>query len=78
MKTLMILGGMIGFLAGLGLGLVQTKVWADAFWRASVAALAGGLMLRWWGRMWLRCLIQAQEAKLTAAAAATSTPTKTN
>ncbi len=78
MKTLMILGGMIGFLAGLSLGLAQTSAWPDAFWRASVTALAGGLLLRWWGRMWLRCLIQAQEAKLTAAAATAATPTKSN
>lgn len=77
MKILMLLGGMVGFLAGLGFGLAQTSAWPDAFWRASVTALAGGLLLRWWGRMWIRCLVQAQEEKLAAAAAAAATTTKT-
>ncbi len=78
MKLLMILGGMIGFLAGLGFGLAQTSAWPDAFWRGSVTALAGGLLLRWWGRMWLRCLAQAQEERLTTAADINSLSTKTN
>lgn len=68
MKILMILGGMVGFLAGMGFGLAQTSAWPDALWRASVTAFAGGLLLRWWGRMWLRCLVQAQQEKLAAAA----------
>jgi hypothetical protein len=66
MKTLMILGGMVGFLVGIGFGLAQTSAWPDALWRASVTALVGGLLLRWWGRMWIRCLVQVQKEKQAA------------
>lgn len=72
MKILMILGGMLGFLVGIGFGLAQTSGWPDAFWRASITALAGGFLLRWWGRMWLHCLTQAQQEKLAVAPADTS------
>lgn len=67
MKILMILGGLLGFLIGAGFGLAQTSAWPDALLRASVTAFAGGFMLRWWGRMWIRCLVEAQEAKFAAA-----------
>jgi hypothetical protein len=77
MKILMILGGLLGFLIGAGFGLAQTSAWPDALWRASVTAFAGGLLLRWWGRMWIRCFVQAQEEKFAAASVeATTTSTK--
>jgi L-asparagine transporter-like permease len=56
MKSLMILGGLIGFGLGLGVGLAHGGAWPDVFWRASVAALLAGLVLRWWGRVWVRSL----------------------
>jgi hypothetical protein len=54
MKLLMVLGAIIGFLTGALLGLAGQGDWASVFWRASVAALAAGVMMRWWGRLWLR------------------------
>lgn len=67
MKILMILGGLLGFLIGAGFGLAQTSAWPDALWRASVTALGGGLLLRWWGRMWIQCFVQAQQEKFATA-----------
>ena len=77
MKALMILGGLLGFLIGAGLGLTQTGAWADALWRASVTTLVGGLLLRWWGRMWLQCFVQSQQEQLAAAAPSESPTTST-
>lgn len=71
MKILMILGGLLGFLIGASFGLAQTSAWPDALWRASVTALAGGLLLRWWGRMWIQCFVQAQQEKFATAASET-------
>ncbi len=71
MKILMLLGGLLGFLIGAGFGLAQNSPWPDALWRASITAFAGGMMLRWWGRMWLKCLVQVQQEKL---ATPTATP----
>jgi len=53
MKALTILGAMIGFLTGVGLALAVQSPWPEAFWRGGVAALGGGLLLRWWGRLWV-------------------------
>jgi len=65
MKKLMIMGGLIGFLIGVvfssaSLGLANPLV----LFRASVAAAIGGLLLRWWGRLWIRCIGQARAERL--------------
>ena len=65
MKKLMIMGGLIGFLIGIvfssaSLGLTSPTV----LFRASVAAAVGGLLLRWWGRLWIRCIGQVQAERL--------------
>lgn len=75
MKQLILLGGALGFLIGAGFGLAQSSPWPDALWRASITACAGSLLLRWWGRMWVNCLQEAQQAKLAADAPAEPTPT---
>ena len=62
-KLLMILGGLCGFAMGLVLGLAQGSAWPGTFWRASVAALLGGLVLRWWGRLCLRSLAAAHRER---------------
>ena len=64
MKSLMILGALIGFAIGLLFGLADHGQWPSALWRASAAALMGGVMLRWWGRVWLKSLRSAAEQQL--------------
>jgi hypothetical protein len=53
MKVLMILGGFLGFATGVTFGMVQESSWPSILWRSSGAALATGLLLRWWGRQWV-------------------------
>lgn len=69
MKLLMIIGAMIGFLTGVTLGLVHQAEWPAILWRASLAALAVGVLMRWWGRAWLRGLRQANYERAVALAA---------
>lgn len=64
MKKLMILGGLLGFLIGLVFGLVQGSSWPSIVWKASVATLLAGLLVRWWGRIWVRSLHESYEARL--------------
>jgi hypothetical protein len=64
MKVWMILGGLIGFLIGITFGLAQGSAWPAVLWRSAAAALIAGMLLRWWGRMWVRSLQQAQREKL--------------
>lgn len=64
MKKLMIMGGLIGFLIGVVFGLVKGVTWPALFLRACVATLAAGLLLRWWGRVWVRSLQESYAQRL--------------
>ena len=82
MKKLMVLGAMLGFLIGTTFGLLQQCSWPSVLWRASIAAAAAGLLLRWWGKLWISGLRESYAQKQAAAAAqpppsaATTTPGK--
>ena len=68
MKLLMILGGLVGFGIGLTFGWVGDNTWPGMLWRGCVAAYLAGLLLRWWGRVWIRNLEQALRDRQTPAA----------
>ncbi|MBI3416257.1 MAG: hypothetical protein HY043_13265 [Verrucomicrobia bacterium] len=72
MKLLMILGGLIGFLIGITFGLVQESSWPSIFWRASIAAYASGVLMRWWGRAWVQGLQAAHRERQFAQAKAST------
>lgn len=72
MKLLMLLGGLIGFGIGFGFGSAQHAEWPTAIWRACVAAYVGGLLLRWWGGVWVKSLQAAHQQRLLAAEAPAS------
>jgi hypothetical protein len=50
MKSLMILGGLLGFGTSVSFGLLQQSDWPSILWRSTVAAYGAGWLLRWWGR----------------------------
>lgn len=56
MRRLIILGALIGLSIGLLFGFADQDQWPSAICRASAAALIGGVLLRWWGRVWVKCL----------------------
>jgi hypothetical protein len=60
----MILGGLIGFLIGVSFGVAQGSAWPAVIWRASIATFLAGVLMRWWGRMWIRSLQAAQRERL--------------
>jgi hypothetical protein len=68
MRLLMILGGLIGFLIGLTLGTAQGASLPQVIWRSSVAAFVAGVVLRWWGKVWLSSLQKELQARAIAAA----------
>ena len=68
MKKMMITGGLAGFGLGVSCGvLTQGSSWSGILWRASVAALAAGLLLRWWFGVLARCFAQARAEREAAA-----------
>lgn len=66
MKLLMLLGAMVGFLAGVLLGMGNQCDWATILWRSTLGALVLGVLLRWWGQRWILCLRQAQHERWVA------------
>jgi len=72
MKKLMIMGGLMGFLIGIVFGLIQGVAWPALFWRASIATLTAGMVLRWCGGVWIRGLQESQAQRLAAEAEASA------
>ena len=58
MKTFMLMGGLVGFVIGLVSGWFGAVSWPVLLCRSSVAALAAGLLMRWWWRVCVRSLHQ--------------------
>lgn len=56
MKALIILGAIVGFLTGAGFGLAGNSPWPYALWHACAAALAAGILTKWWSRIWIQSL----------------------
>lgn len=75
MKSMMILGAMAGFILGAGSSMAGNCTPSTIFWHACVTALAGGILTRWWGRMWFTGLADAIEQQRRARARASQTKT---
>lgn len=75
MKSVMILGAIMGFIVGAGSSLAGDCAASTVFWHASVAALVGGLLGRWCGRMWIEGLADALEQQRRARAQASEKKT---
>jgi hypothetical protein len=69
MKSIMILGAIVGFLIGTGFGLAGSSQWPSALWRSCVAALIAAILTRWWSRVWLANLKDSLEHRRRAPAA---------
>jgi hypothetical protein len=66
MKKFMITGGLLGFSIGLISGWLQQTDWPALLWRASVAALVAGLLMRWWARLWTQTVQEVCERQRAA------------
>jgi hypothetical protein len=67
---MMLIGGLLGFGTGLLAALARNCEWSSVLWRASIAAYMGGLLMKWWGRVWVDSLHQLQMQKVAEAAQA--------
>jgi len=72
MKSLLLVGGLIGWGLGMGFSYYQGSTWPACLWHGCVAAYLSALLMRWWGRVWRTSLAQsvrereqAQETMLT-------------
>lgn len=69
MKSLMILGGLLGFGISVSFGLLQHGDWSSILWRSALVAYGAGWLMRWWGRVWMQGLKEVGEERLAAARA---------
>ena len=52
MKSLLLMGALLGFGIGLAFSWAQESAWPASLWHACLAAYLTSLMMRWWGRVW--------------------------
>jgi len=60
MKLMLMIGGLIGFGTGVMLGLAQSGSWQDIIWKSAVAAYIAGFLMKWWGKIWAKCIKEAE------------------
>ena len=67
MRKMMLAGGWAGFSLGTLAGLLtEGSSWPGILLRASIAALGGGLLLRWWAWVLARCVAEARAERQAA------------
>ncbi len=62
-KTLMLLGALTGFAIGIGFGLARQGDSKWVFLKACIAAYVAALLMRWWGRIWIRSIREMHQEK---------------
>ena len=58
MKSLLLVGGVLGWGVGMGFSLSRGNAWSTSFWHGCLAAYLSALLMRWWGRAWRKSLEQ--------------------
>ncbi|MEP6663926.1 MAG: hypothetical protein ABJC04_09710 [Verrucomicrobiota bacterium] len=58
MKSLLLIGGLLGFAIGLGFSWAHQSAWPALLWHACGSTCLAGLLMKWWGRAWRKNLGQ--------------------
>jgi hypothetical protein len=58
MKSLLLVGGALGWGVGMGSSYIQGYAGPTCLWHGCLAAYLTALLLRWWGRAWRKSLEQ--------------------
>jgi hypothetical protein len=74
MKSLLLIGGLLGFGIGFAFSWMEENAWPSILWHACLSAYLTGLLLRWWGRAWLKGLNASINERRTHFAAARFAP----
>jgi hypothetical protein len=59
MKSLLLMGGLLGFAIGLLFSMAEQNSWPSSLWHASAAAYVTSLLMRWWGGAWRKNFAEA-------------------
>lgn len=63
MKTLLLMGGMLGFSIGLLFSWAEQSSGATSLWHACMAAYVAAALTRWWGQAWRKNLADSLREK---------------
>jgi hypothetical protein len=78
MKSLLLVGGLLGWGIGMGVSLTKGNSVATSLWHGCLAAYVAALLTRWWGHTWRKSLVEAirerEEAENAVLPATTTTP----
>ena len=58
MKSLLLVGGALGWVVGMGFSYSRGNGWPACFWHGCLAAYLTALLMRWWGLAWRKSLAQ--------------------
>jgi hypothetical protein len=75
MKSLLLIGGLLGFGIGFAFSWMKENAWPSILWHACLSAYLTGLLMRWWGRAWIKGLSDATIERRAQLAAARFAPT---
>ncbi|MDB6022588.1 MAG: hypothetical protein JWQ04_2445 [Pedosphaera sp.] len=74
MKSLLLIGGILGFGIGLLFSWAQASEWPACLWHACLAAYLTALLMRWWGTAWRKNLEAALQERQSMATQAAPSP----
>jgi hypothetical protein len=63
MKSLLLVGGLLGWGMGVGVSYLRGDSWPTCFWHGCLAAYLTALLMRWWGRAWRTSLQQSLQER---------------
>ena len=63
MKSLLLVGGALGWVVGMGFSYSRGNAWPACFWHGCLAAYLTALLMRWWGRAWRKSLEQSLQER---------------
>jgi hypothetical protein len=63
MKSLLIIGGFVGFGIGLLFNWSEESAWPSSLWRACLTAYAAAILMKWWGSAWRKSLEEAMRER---------------
>ncbi|HEY3861210.1 MAG TPA: hypothetical protein VGO59_04915 [Verrucomicrobiae bacterium] len=75
MKSLLLVGGALGWVLGMGASYSRGNAWPACLWHGCLAAYLSALLMRWWGRSWRQSLAQSLQEREQSESAITPTVT---
>jgi hypothetical protein len=71
MKSLLLVGGLIGWVIGMGFSLIKGNSLPVSLWHGCLAAYVTAMLMRWWGHTWRKSLAQSLQEREEAESAVT-------